>query len=69
MLTGTFLRYSELQLVKVYVAQKTSITDFTASLEEKLDEILSFVRSKRYLVFADTYINTIFVSEEAWRAR
>ncbi|MFI0964237.1 hypothetical protein ACH4S8_22910 [Streptomyces sp. NPDC021080] len=33
-LTGTFLRFSELQLVKVHVAQKTSITDFTASLDK-----------------------------------
>ncbi|MEV6191031.1 hypothetical protein AB0M19_01390 [Streptomyces sp. NPDC051920] len=33
-LTGTFLRFSELQLVKVYVAQKTSITNFTASLDK-----------------------------------
>ncbi|MFD5516713.1 hypothetical protein [Streptomyces sp. NPDC127066] len=32
--TGTFTRFSELRTVKVYVAQKTSITDFTASLDK-----------------------------------
>lgn len=32
--TGTFSRFSELRTVKVYVAQKTSITNFTASLDK-----------------------------------
>ncbi|WP_328670414.1 hypothetical protein [Streptomyces sp. NBC_00328] len=32
--TGTFTRFSELRTVKVYVAQKTSITNFTASLDK-----------------------------------
>lgn len=33
-LTGTFLKFSELQTVKVYVAQKTYFTNFTATLDK-----------------------------------
>ncbi|MEU4034268.1 hypothetical protein [Streptomyces collinus] len=32
--SGTFLKFSEPQKVKVYVAQKTSLTDFAASLDK-----------------------------------
>ncbi len=37
--------------------------------ERKLTEIIDLMKAKGYLVYADTYINTIFVSTEAWRAR
>jgi FkbM family methyltransferase len=35
--------------------------------EEKLDNIIEFVKSKGYMVYADTYINTIFVAREKWQ--
>lgn len=37
--------------------------------ERKLTEILELMRSKRYRVYADTFVNTIFVCEDAWRER
>jgi FkbM family methyltransferase len=36
--------------------------------EEKIIEILDFVTSKGYFVYADTHINTIFVDEERYRS-
>jgi len=35
--------------------------------EQKITEILDFVVSKGYLIYADTHINTIFVDEEKFR--
>ncbi len=37
--------------------------------ERKLTEILEFMRSQGYFSYADTYINTIFVSIDVWNAR
>lgn len=36
---------------------------------EKLDEIIHFMREQEYFVFADTFINTIFVDRKKWGAR
>lgn len=37
--------------------------------EKKLDNIISFMKEKNYFVYADTYINTIFVCAEKWKNR
>lgn len=37
--------------------------------ERKLDEIISLMKENGYFVYADTFINTIFVDNEAWRSR
>lgn len=37
--------------------------------EKKLNEIINFMCSKGYFVYADTYINTIFVEKKAWADR
>ena len=37
--------------------------------ERKINEIMELMRSKNYRVYADTFVNTIFVSEDAWRQR
>jgi FkbM family methyltransferase len=37
--------------------------------ERKLTEIVELVKARGYRTYADTHINTIFVSDEAWRAR
>jgi FkbM family methyltransferase len=37
--------------------------------ERKLESIISFMSSKGYMVFGDTYINTIFVDEDRWHKR
>lgn len=37
--------------------------------ERKVEEILELMKAKDYRIYADTYINTIFVAEEAWANR
>lgn len=37
--------------------------------EKKLNEIIDFMISKNYFVYADTYINTIFVDSDKWKNR
>ena len=37
--------------------------------ERKLDEIVLLMRDNGYIVYADTYINTIFIDNEAWSKR
>lgn len=37
--------------------------------ERKLTEIIDFMISKNYFVYADTYLNSIFVSRDAWDKR
>lgn len=46
-----------------------TITYSEDNTERKLTETIDFVLSQGYLIFADTYINTIFVDEEFWRNR
>ena len=37
--------------------------------ERKLIEILDLMKAHGYFAYGDTYINTIFVSNEAWKQR
>ena len=37
--------------------------------ECKLDDIIEFMLSKDYFVYADTFVNSIFVRRSAWRTR
>jgi FkbM family methyltransferase len=37
--------------------------------ERKMTEILDLMRGAGYLLYADTYINTVFVDETAWKGR
>jgi FkbM family methyltransferase len=37
--------------------------------ERKLDNIIEYMQSKNYIVYGDTYINTIFVERDAWQKR
>ena len=37
--------------------------------ERKLDDIIDFMLSKDYFVYADTFVNSIFVRRPVWRAR
>ncbi len=39
------------------------------SNERKIDEIFDFLKTKDYVVYADTYINTIFVDNALWSNR
>jgi FkbM family methyltransferase len=37
--------------------------------EEKLNDIIEYMCGNNYMVYADTYINTIFVDKEIWNKR
>jgi FkbM family methyltransferase len=37
--------------------------------EKKLNEIIDYMITQNYLIYADTYINTIFVDQTAWSHR
>lgn len=39
------------------------------NFEEKITSTIDFMVSKGYLIYADTYVNTIFVDKAAWTAR
>lgn len=43
-----------------------TLTFSTEGKGVKQEGLIEFVKSKGYLVYADTYINTIFVKEDAW---
>jgi hypothetical protein len=46
-----------------------TITYTENNTENKIDKIIDLMKLKGYRVYADTYINTIFVSENAWGQR
>lgn len=37
--------------------------------EKKITEIIDFMLSKNYMIYSDTYINTIFIDKSAWENR
>ena len=37
--------------------------------ERRLEEIIEYMKDKDYMVYGDTYINTIFVDRKAWQQR
>lgn len=52
---------------RVFCVETLTYTD--DKTERKLTEIIELMRSRRYRVYADTHINTVFVSEEGWKGR
>lgn len=46
-----------------------TITYTQSNTEKKRNEIFQFMHKKGYMVYADTYINTIFIDEKKWRNR
>jgi len=52
---------------KVFCVETLTYTQDNS--ERKLTEIVDLMASRRYRVYADTYVNTIFVCEDAWRGR
>jgi FkbM family methyltransferase len=52
---------------QVFCVETLTYTDGKG--EEKLPAITEFMASHDYFTYADTYINTIFVDENAWRLR
>lgn len=46
-----------------------TITYTEDNTEEKINTIIDFMKSVGYMVYADTYINTIFVDAVSWKKR
>ena len=46
-----------------------TLTFTTNNSEFKIDEISKYLIGKGYFIYADTYLNTIFVDEEVWKSR
>lgn len=46
-----------------------TLTFSAAGKEKKRTDLIDFIISKGYFVYADTYINTIFVNNEIWNTR
>lgn len=52
---------------KVFCIETLTYTEDKS--EEKVQETIDFLVSKNYFVYADTYINTIFVDKKIWNQR
>jgi FkbM family methyltransferase len=52
---------------EVFCLETLSYT--TDNTERKLTEIIDLMLSNGYIIYSDTYINTIFVEKEAWARR
>lgn len=52
---------------KVFCIETLTYTE--DQTERKLNEILDYMTDKAYMVYGDTYINTIFVDRDAWQRR
>jgi FkbM family methyltransferase len=46
-----------------------TVTCDEVNKEHKLPEIITFMQKNGYFLYADTYINSIFVDQEAWNSR
>lgn len=46
-----------------------TLTYTSDAKEQKINEVIEYLEGKGYRVYADTYINTVFVGEEAWSSR
>ena len=54
---------------KKYRPEVFCIETLTNIEERKMSEILDFMKSQQYVIYADTYLNTIFVEGNRWAAR
>jgi FkbM family methyltransferase len=52
---------------EVFIIETLTYTEDKSEI--KLFEIIEFMKSKNYMVYADTYINTIFVEFNTWNKR
>jgi hypothetical protein len=52
---------------EVFCIETLSYTE--NNTEVKLNDIISYVESQGYFLYADTYINSIFVDKAKWKLR
>ncbi|MFM6268469.1 MAG: FkbM family methyltransferase, partial [Dolichospermum sp.] len=52
---------------EVFCIETIEVTEYKS--ERKVIEIIDFMKHNKYLAFADTYVNTIFVDQEKWVSR
>jgi FkbM family methyltransferase len=68
-LDAAIIRSFDFELYRPEVVCVETITYSEDKSEEKIIEIIEMMAAKNYLVFADTYINTIFIDKAAWAKR
>lgn len=61
------LKRMDFKRFRPFVMIIETITYSEKKEEKKVDSIIDYVKSKDYMVYADTYINTIFVAREKWK--
>lgn len=59
----------DLDIVRPKVLCIETLTYDTNNEEKKLTKTVDYLKEKGYMVYADTYINTIFVDQKLWRNR
>jgi FkbM family methyltransferase len=66
---AAIIRSFDFELFRPEVVCVETITYTEDKSEEKITEIIECMTAKNYIVFADTYINTIFIEKTAWAKR
>jgi hypothetical protein len=65
-LDNAIIRSIDFELSKPSVVCLETISYSETGNGQKNKEIINFLIGKGYMIYADTYINTIFVEEEKW---
>lgn len=63
------LKSLDFKLYKPEVVVAETLTYSEDKKEAKIKPISEYMKTRGYFAYADTYINTIYVNEEAWRNR
>lgn len=60
------IRSLDFEKYKPEVLCVETVTFATDNTESKVDSIIDYVKSRGYFVYADTFINTIFINQKFW---
>lgn len=63
------LKSLDLSRYRPVVICAETLTYTNNNTERKIDEISEYLCAQRYFIYADTYLNTIFVDRDVWDAR
>jgi Methyltransferase FkbM domain len=63
------IQHLEFDFAKPKVMCIETLTYSRQGAQQKNEDLIAFVRHKGYIVYADTYINTIFVDQASWESR
>lgn len=63
------IRSIDYSIIRPKVICIETLTYSRTGLQQKNETLIDFLKSERYMLFADTYINSILVDHELWHAR